>query len=355
MSTAIDKALQHRVVMIEGSEFYLVRRAIRKIIDGAGLSKDDYDLESISGEGTRPHEWLANVGTLPFLSPRRCLIVRNALKADIEGIKASDLAGLPESSLLILVQDEEQTEEKNSKATTRKKALTKLVTASKGYILSFTPDPKEAVSLIKEELERQGRKASSDTVNLLLEMTGGSVSRALEEIEKVLLFTSKEHLTDNDIRTVVVPSREWNVWKMIDAMATGNVSEALNQLKVVLANTKKPEDVAFGQLFPLLSRQFRLLTQARICVEAGVQPSSAPADILALFPRKPNISTESPFRQNAIMRAAKTVTLAQMRDALGQLALADAKIKGMGTSFSTNDTLEQLVFELAAIFRPKAA
>jgi DNA polymerase III delta subunit len=190
---------------------------------------------------------------------------------------------------------------------------------------------------------------------MFIEMTGGSYSYAMEELEKVLLYSEEETISEHAIKTVVVASREWNVWRMIDALISGNVSESLKQLQIVLGSKGKIEDVAFSQLFPLISRQLKFLFQGRICVEHGCRPESAPPNVRSLFPVKPNLGSERPFVQGAVMRSAQNLSLNQIVEAMEAVAKADAAIKGLGTSFSAMDTIERLVFELGTTLSPKRA
>ncbi len=66
-------------------------------------------------------------------------------------------------------------------------------------------------------------------------MTGGSLSRALGELEKLALFVGDaEGIREGDVQAVTVPSREWNVFRMADAIVAGDVPEALRQLRTLI-------------------------------------------------------------------------------------------------------------------------
>ncbi|HLO98874.1 MAG TPA: hypothetical protein VK171_09800, partial [Fimbriimonas sp.] len=72
-------------------------------------------------------------------------------------------------------------------------------------------------------------------------------------------------------------------------------------------------------------------------------------------PAKPNLGSESSYRQDAIMRAAAKLDLAQINRAIGLVAEADGALKGQSPSFSPIDTLERLVFDLARTLGSKSA
>ena len=76
---------------------------------------------------------------------------------------------------------------------------------------------------------------------------------------------------------------------------------------------------------------------------------------MAMFPSKPNLCTASSYVQNGVMRSAQNLSLAQIVEAMEEVAKADAAIKGLGTSFTAMDTIERLVFELGNTLSPKRA
>ena len=355
MSFNVSKAINSKVVLLTGTEPALLRVALDDLISEAGLQKDDYDLEEFFADGTSPNDWLASVGTFPFLAPKRAVIVRSAQKAKVEDINVASLQSLPETALLIFVHSVDSADDQRSAGGSKKASLEKLVTSVGGTIGKFDADPNKTSEMVRQEIIKRGRKIQSRTLDLFIEMTGGSYSYAMEELDKVLLYSDEETISEHTIKTVVVSSREWNIWRMIDALISGNVQESLKQLQIVLGSKGKIEDVAFSQLFPLISRQLKFLFQGRICVENGCRPENAPPAVRAMFPAKPNLGSERPFVQGAVMRSAQNLSLDQIVEAMEEVAKADAAIKGLGTSFSSIDTIERLVFELGNTLSPKRA
>ncbi len=353
MSFNIAKALQNRVIGISGGEELLIRRAVADLIVGAGLEKDDYDLQHLSGDSNPPSEWLGSAGTIPFLAPRRVVVVKNATKAKPEDVSSESLKSLPETALLVLVLEEDSSGDER-KGGAKKKAFEKLITQAGGAIFSFELDPKKAKEDIRSEVAKRGKTIHPQALELLTEMVGGSVSRAHEELDKLVLFAAHDQISESDVRSIVVASREWNIWRMIDTMVQGDIPESLRQLKIILSNKGKVEDVAFGQLFPLISRQLRLLYQGRLCLDAGVTPERA-GELINAFPSKPNITSISDYQRNSVMRSARNLSLKQLGKAMQHLSEADARLKGMGASFSGMDTIERLVFDLATTLNPKRA
>jgi len=341
-------AAKSRVVLLHGAESILMCRALDQLIEASGVAADDMEMETFMGDAVPPKEWVAAAGTVPFLAERRVVVVRNVGRADAKDVNVESLKGLPDTALLILVGDEEAgADDRKSKSETNIKNFAKLVKDAKGGLYEFKADSKAAAGFVKVEVEKLGKTISASAANLLVEMTGGSAGRALQEVEKLVLYTSGDRISEREIKDVVVPSREWNVFNLIDAAISGNVGVALRQLQTVLTNKSKVEDIAFANIFPLFARQFRFLWQARAYIESGCSPDSPTQELAQLYTGKSALASQSDFVKNGVMRQAKQVTFDGLARAMALLEETDGKLKGQGASFNGVDTLEQFLIRLS--------
>ncbi|RYG86987.1 hypothetical protein EON77_02890, partial [bacterium] len=197
----IDKALKSSVVLLHGEEEALRRRALADLLAAAGVGPDDFDLATIVADASPVAEWIASASTSPFLAERRVVVVRNVLRIDprlVSSEKANrpardrfvaDLKSLPASGLLVLVADEESgSDDRLRRLGSARTALAKIVEEAGGTSAEFKADPKAAKTVIGSELTRLNRRMSPAAMDALLAMTGGSASRAMEEIEKLALY-----------------------------------------------------------------------------------------------------------------------------------------------------------------------
>ncbi len=349
MSFAPSKAVKHRVVLLFGEESSLRAEALQAMLAELGVQKDDFDLETFDADGVPPSHWLAAAGTSPFLAERRITIVRHILRCEADKVRPEECAALPESSLLILVADDEpNAEDRASKFTSILNGWKKLVDSCKGLNAEFKADPEQSKRVLRQLVEKQGKSLSSTGIELLLEMTGGSLSRASDEVQKVILYVGDQtQIQDSDLRALVIPSREWNIFKLVDAVTAGQVGEALRQLRILVGSSQKAEDAAFRQILPMVARQLRLLWQARVCLDAKVQPGSAPSSVSQCFLDKPNIAAEKPYRLNKLNDIARRTPLPNLAKALQTVCDTDSRLKGIEAGFSAMDTLERMVLELS--------
>lgn len=355
-----DKALAARALVISGDEHALKRRALSELSARAGLGPDDFDSETFTaGDGRSGVDWLGSVSTTPFLGERRTVLVRNLLRADAPaecGLGVGSLKNLPPTARLVLVADDEGGDDRKRERLAKiATAWETFVTKEGGVVLRFTIEPKQVPTLLAAEAKGLGKSLSTPAATLLGEYVGGNFSRGMEEIEKLAFFVGdRETIKEADIKHVVTPSREWNVFTMIDAAVAGNTGAALRQLHLLLEGSGKPDEAAPQRILPLLSRQFRLVWQARLCVEQGANPANAPESVRALFPSRPNLAKE-PYAQNRAMAAARRLSLPQIQACMQALADADARLKGALTGFSATETLERLLLQIVDIVQPRVA
>jgi DNA polymerase III delta subunit len=144
------------------------------------------------------------------------------------------------------------------------------------------------------------------------------------------------------------------VFKLVDSVTEGDLAEALRQLRILVGSPQKAEDAAFRTILPQLSRSLRLIWQARVCADAGVQPGNAPESVKNALLTKPNLASEKDFVRNKAMRAARRISLPQIAEMLSVLSDADSKMKGLLPAFSAMETLEQTVLKMAEVARAKA-
>ncbi len=359
------KALAHKVVLIGGAEEALRRAALRALLAAVSPDEEDFDRESIFADAKAPMEWVASAGTAPFLSPRRTTLIRNLLRVDPRdwagggAVKDKDhplakaFLGLPDTALLVLVADDESGDEAKQRTLAGLgKRWASLVTAGGGFVASFDVDPKKVAEAVRQEVQGRGLKMSPAAASLLAEMSGGRLSVALAEIEKLAVYIgASDTIRESDVREAATPEKEYNVYGLVDAVVAGEQGRALTQLRILFDRADRVENEAFPRVFPTLLRQFRLIWQARLCIEDGCSPKAPSSAVRAMLPEKPNLSTEGDWSQERAMRAARRIGLAATRACFDELVDADAKMKGLRPSFDAMDTLEQMVLRMCVACR----
>jgi DNA polymerase-3 subunit delta len=369
------KAIEHRAILLTGSEELLRRRALAQLLDVTG-AKESHEAQSYDAGESAFAEWMSSASTAPFISERRVVIVRNVQRAGPEDSVAKELKTLPETGLLIFVAEEEAGDsEKQRKMESARRAWETAVSKGAGMVVNFEKESEDIRKWVREEATTLGKEVTPKAMATLIEMTGGSLSSALEELGKAAVYVGEQkQIGEADVRAVAVASREWKVYNMVDAALTGNVGAALAQLRILVDSPLKLEEAAFARIFPTVSRQLKLIWQARILIEAGL--TSVPTspregevgesanrvrgarpetqDLLSQFPEKPNLAKEKDWTRDKAMRAGRKIGFTQLRECFQALADADASMKGLRPSFSTYEVLEQMVMRMAASVKSPA-
>lgn len=360
MSFQAAEALKRRAIMLEGQDDMMRRRGLKELMAAAGVGDGDLDLETVIADSRHPMEWTGAAGSVPFLSDYRIVVVRNLGRVSPakvwDGQKigkdhpfAQELSRLPDSSRLVLVMDDESGA-KAEAASSSGQQWRKLVEAGGGKAYSFDPDPSKAADALMEAAKQNGKTLSRPLAQMLSEMVGGQLGVALGELEKLCFYVgSAGAITEADIRRLVSPDTDYNVFQLAESVTAGETGKALAQIQTLADRHPRLEEHVFPRVFPILSRQLRLLFQARICLDHGCHPSSPTEEVRALLPAKPNITGEKDWLQRKLMTAARRLTLPQLAACLRELEEADAKFKGQGAAYTPRETLEAMTLRLCAI------
>lgn len=353
-----------RIILLVSSDESLRRQTLRQILEGLGLADGDLDLEEIHADSRHPSEWVASVSTIPFLGEFRGVVIRSvgrvkpsAMWPDAKITATHPLVALlqsvPESGRLILVGDEDGGSlEAQAKRSGGLSEWERLVPHAGGKLIKLDPDPAKTAEAVQAAFHEQGKKASKPACAKLSEMVGGRLGLALDEVVKVSLYVgSQVEVREADIEAVVIPETDYNVFKLAEAVTAGDPKAAISQLDLLAARHPRLADEVFPRVFPMFSRHFRLLWQARVCVEERCSPKSPTPRAAASFMQKPNFANEKDWAVDRHMRTARKLSLPRIQACLEELAQADAKFKGALASQSPREALEAMLLQMCAYCR----
>lgn len=332
-------AVKKSCVLIQGSEDVLRRRILADLL--AAAQADEFDLETVLGDQASFTEVIGSAGTAPFLSDRRVMVIRQALRLTVPPNASELLAGLPSTSLVIFVSDEEPSGERDRD--TSANALAAAVKAAKGAVLAATiDDPKKVKDRLRDDAREMGKSISPVATETLAEMCGGDYSRAYAELQKLALYAGENNeIRESEVKLVVTPSRSWNIFRLVDTVVAGDVSGALMQLRTLAGTANQADDAANRTILPMMARQFKLLWQGRYALDQK-RPIT---EFKAAWPAKPNLASERDWIQNRVLQSARRIRLDSIEACLEHLAIADAKLKGVLPGLNAFETLETLILD----------
>lgn len=331
------------VVAIFGTERLTVLEALAKLLADAGVADDGgFDYIEVDGRSASPIEVLDGASTAPFLSERRTVVVRRAHAFDKASAAtlAKGLASLPESALLVLVIEPDED--------TKDLAKDPLVVAAGKAGATIACVAPQGAALTRQLIDRakeQGGNLTKPAAEALSRLVSGSLTLAVAELEKLLLYAGGEPIDETMVVRVAAPAQTWKVFELLDATVAGNLGVALENLRYLLEGSSSPQEAAMRYLLPQLHRQVRLLWQAKACQVEGIPPEQASH----ILPKGRNLANAHSFVRDKLSRAAKNLTLDQVGEMLRCILEADMRMKGQLPSGSAIETLERLLAELCEI------
>jgi DNA polymerase-3 subunit delta len=251
--------------------------------------------------------------SLPFLSDRRLVIVRNPFAyfraAETCQRLVNLLEGLPPSTTLALAVADEQQGGKKGWEVMDDGKRGKIIRAWAGKAGSRAvvkelrlPRPQDMTYWIVERAKQEGGQIHPRAAAELAALTGNETGIAVQEIRKLLLYVNYARPIEvEDVQEAAASGGVANIFALLDAIEAANPRAALKQLKLLLDE----EDPAY--IFGMIVRQYRLMIIAREALDQGVSPierlrafrvSEKAAEILAGQSRRASLTKlESIYRQ----------------------------------------------------------
>jgi len=267
---------------------------------------------------------LDELRTLPFLTERRVVLVKNADKFVSENRELLEkyFDNPCPTSILILTVTSWPGQTKLAK---------KLPEA--GKLLSMTqPNPWQLPPrLIKYASDAHDKSLTKTAAELLIELTGDNLSQLYSEIDKLALFVNTEKaITAQHVESLIGHNRIFGVFAVIDAVIAGNVAQVVDRLRSMFADNKSAEYAVVGAF----AFHFRRMFNAKALLKKGIHPAEI-ASRLRIWGNK-----------DAFFAQLRKMSLKQIGAILQQLAATDYAIKTGRTKAEV--AVEQLVLRLAA-------
>ena len=196
---------------------------------------------------------LVELTTLPFLAPRRAVLVRNAdefVEQNRKGLEEYLQSPSQTASLVLMVSKWVKTHR-----------LSKLV-AQMGTVADCSVDPKDnLLGTLKKLVSQRGKSISPAAASALLESTGKDLAAIDSEVEKLALYAhSRGEISIEDVRAITTSGQHISDWALQNAVTAGNVPDALE---------------ALGASLDVRGNEFRLLGSLAMHIRRAIKGQSA--------------------------------------------------------------------------------
>lgn len=250
------------VYVLTGDEDFLKRQALAALMRWVLGSEEAFGQSSYGGDAAEFSPIRDELATLPFLSPRRLVVVDNAdpfvtnYRAQLEKYVAEPST----SGVLVL-------DVKTWPATTR---LAKQLTDT--TIICKAPPPAKLPSwCIEWARSHHGKTLTMAAAQHLVDLVGAEMGQLDQDLAKLAVFVGKEAKIDVDhVDQLVGRSGGGNAFKVFDALGAGRPADALAILDQLFVEGEDP-----FRVLGAFSLQLRRLAQVSRLAGQGVSLGEA--------------------------------------------------------------------------------
>ncbi|MFC2047068.1 DNA polymerase III subunit delta [Chloroflexota bacterium] len=165
---------------------------------------------------------------------------------------------------------------------------------------------------IQKRVAKEGGSISPQAVNSLARLVGDNLWIMVNEINKLVLFTSGRRVEEEDIKMVTSHAQEANVFAMVDAILEFKIGLAEQLLQQLLQR-----GAASAYLLVMLSRQVRMIVRVKELKYQGIASTE--------IQRRASITSEFTLRKT--LEQIDKYSFARLREVYHRLLEADLSIK----------------------------
>lgn len=220
-------------------------------------------VELLDGDKLNEAEFTTNIGSPPFLSEKRLIIVKDYFsnsKPEEQKKIANSLDKTIEECIIVFYENEVP-----DKRSSLFKKISKI-----GKTEEFPAmNPREMEKWVMEKAKKENIKINFATAAYLSEHCGPDLWTISNELEKLRIFADNKEITQKMIEEICIPSLTSSIFKLTDSISQKNIKESLKTFKIL---RESGEDL--GMIFFMIVRHFRILIQVHEMRSHGEQQFS---------------------------------------------------------------------------------
>lgn len=275
-SKSPDEYLKSPVLYFFGDEDFLIERSIEKLLAAALGKINDFNLVRIYGDEAQVGEIISACETFAFGCPRKVVLVKRA-----DELSAADLEAFlgylekPSDSTLLVFWG-------GDKIDLRRKFF-KLIEKKNLLVKAEKPKAEELSGYARAFAKRRGNPLEDDAADVLVLLTGSSLSAVDQAVERLSLFVGEgKPITREAARFALADTREGILWSLTDALASRDLMSAFAALKRILREKETSSPVLvvatlagfFRRLLYIQTAQAMRLSDAELTRLTGLSPGA---------------------------------------------------------------------------------
>lgn len=269
------------VYLVTGTEQYLIGQFIKQLQKSLAQEFGEIDEISFDMKEVPLTEALAEANSLPFLSERRLILLRNPYFLTGErpnGVPEQTPAKLQEylenpnpATILVVIADYKKLDQR--------KKVTKMLQKS-AVVVEAVPLKERAIqNYVLDYLNNAGYEITKEAFQLLLQLTNEQFSALMNELDKLMIYAAASRkITKEAVASLVPRSLEHNIFALTELVLQGEKAQALRLYADLLHEGEETL-----KILAVFLSQIRLYIQVKILQQSGLQQGPA-AQMLKTHP-----------------------------------------------------------------------
>lgn len=246
--------------LLHGDEEYVKESALKSLLSTIDGTVRDMNTDVIASASAA--EIIAACETMPFLAPRRVVVVRALPKdADAEALKPYLSRIPPETVLLFFIRGDAD----------GRLAFVKTLAAA-GRTVHFAPlAESEAARWIRQQASSCGTVIAQQDAEFFAAYAGTDCANLMQEFRKAADYVGEGNAVTKDvIKKVVTHDLDYIVFAVLDQIMSNHAREGFTALRSLLYDGEAPMEIASR-----IGEKARLILQARRLIERKIPKDAA--------------------------------------------------------------------------------
>lgn len=304
--------MEKQVYLFYGSDTYVIRSKTFQII--SKYEVDDFNVTIYDAEETNISNAINDANTIPFMAPKKIIIIKNCHFLTGEKIKkeinhnldmlTSYIKNPVEETILILNAPYGKLDDR--------KAITKMVKNNAEVVECAPMTQVDLASWVRRQLGKENIKINRDALDEFLNRVEQNTEVAVSEMKKLLLYAEDlEYVGIDIIKRVITKNVEDNVYEITNNILDNNRSKALEIYNDLIQHSEDPL-----RILGILVNKYREILYVKLLIKDGKDKN----DIA-------NYYNTSSGRAFYMIKNSQSVNMATVKKHLRKLEEIDYQIK----------------------------
>jgi DNA polymerase III, delta subunit len=312
---SIKKRKYDPVYVLQGEETYYID-LIANYIEANVLSESERSFNQVImyGKDSPVNAILTNAKRFPMMAERQVVIVREAqdipdLQKEAGSKLLLDYVSKPVPSTILVLCHKHKTFDKRRELGKKIDQLTVSATFKKPYDNTLR-------DFVLDYFGERSQKIDESGVSVLVEYVGNDLNRLANEMDKVLISSSKDvTITAEDVMSKVGVSREYNIFELQKAWILQDTLRIAKMISYFEGNTKK------NPVIPIVAFLYSFFSKLLIAQSTSDKSDKGLVTALKI----------SPFAVRDYSSALSRYSTSKIIEVISMLKTADLKLKGVNS------------------------